>query len=161
MCVWGCFRQPLFWNISSLTHLFSLQILLPLTSWQRLSRTQHREQSFISSQGSNSQLWTPWHDVKTDPGNLIKDLNLNPRLKLAPSYTICLFHFTIHKEPRTYLSCPSQCFFPPVQALLARSLSLPSASFLWWGWCFCGQNSWRACILGGYGEMGWEKEKSY
>ena len=56
ICAGGYFRQPLFWNIPSLTHFFPLQLILPLTRWQRLSRALHRGQNFISCQGSTSQL---------------------------------------------------------------------------------------------------------
>lgn len=102
MCVWGMFQAAFVLKHSLTCPLFSLQIILPLTSWQRLSRAQHREQSFIASQGSTSQLWIPSRGAfKTDPDSLIKGLSLNSRLRLAPGYTICLFHFTRHKEPRT------------------------------------------------------------
>lgn len=121
---------------------------------------------FISSQGSNSPLWTPWHDVKTDPGSLIKSLNLNPRLKLAPSYTICLFYFTRHKEPRSHLTCPSQWFFhlQPLNCCWQPAKDVPISSFcllpLWWGWCLCGQNSWKARLWGAMGKWA-EKRNSF
>lgn len=107
-----------------------------------------------------------WHDVKTDPGSLIKSLNLNPRLKLAPSYTICLFYFTRHKEPRSHLSCPSQWFFhlQPLNCCWQPAKEVPISSFcllpLWRGWCLCGQNSWKARLWGAMGKWA-EKRNSF
>lgn len=128
----GC--VPAFVLKHSLTHPF---IFSPDPSpINQLAEAQHREQEFYIQ--PRFQLTTldslKWHDVKTDPGSLMKGLNVNRRLKLAPSYTVCLLYSPRYKKPRTHLSCPSQCFSPCSPTLpLMRSLSLASASFLFGG----------------------------